>query len=83
MARLVENLEALLSTGRQYPALGDAEREILDFVIARVEKKDFMELTKLVYSTHPFITQPRYAKFDLISLAKDYERIKPLIKKEP
>ena len=79
LARLIENREALSSTRRKYPALGDAERGILDFAVATVEKKSFAELTKLVYSTHPFITQPRYTKFNLPELARDYERIKPLI----
>ena len=80
LARLTENREDLSSSRRKYPGLEDAEREILDFVIAAAEKKSFTELTKLVYSTHPFITQLRYAKFDLAALAQDYERIKPLFR---
>lgn len=85
LARLVENMvqnrEALPDNRKKYPTLRETEKEILDFVIGSAEKKDFAELTKLVYSTHPLITQPRYAKFDLLSLAKDYEKVKPLIDK--
>ena len=83
LARLVENTsqsrEGSPESKGEHSTLGKTEREVLDFIVGSVEKKDFAELTKLVYSTHPFITQPRCAKFDLVSLAKDYEQIKPLI----
>ena len=79
LARLIEAHEDLSGAGQPQPALGDTEKGILDFVVATVEKKRFMDLTRLVYSTHPFITQPRYAKFDLPELARDHKQIKPLI----
>ncbi len=79
LARLLEDQEDLSGAGGPRSALGEDDKEILDFVIATVEKKRFMDLTSLVYSTHPMLTQPRYAKFDLLKLAREYERIKPLI----
>ena len=49
-------------------------RQILDHVIAAVEKRSWVALSQLVYSTFPIITQPRYKKMNLVGLAQRYIR---------
>ena len=72
--------ETISHTGpKEYPTLDEEDREILDFVVETSEDKSWDQFIKLVYSTHPIVTQRRYARLNLVDLATDYERVKPLI----
>ena len=57
-----------------YPSLNKEEREILDFVIASAASKNWTDFQRLVYSTYPIITQPRFATLDLVELAAKYKQ---------
>jgi hypothetical protein len=52
--------------------LSERDKQILDFVIQKSAIKNSVEFTKLVYSTFPILTRPRYAKLNLVTLAKEY-----------
>lgn len=56
-----------------FTSLEDGDKQILDFVIDKSATKDWTEFTKLVYSTFPILTQPRYSLLDLLVLAKEYK----------
>lgn len=65
------------------PDLPDDEREILDHVIATTGRLYWDGFMKLVYSTYPVVTQPRYSLLDLEALAAEYqdEREEPAIRR--
>jgi len=63
----------------EYSSLEPEDKDLLDFVIRSVEDKSFNEFVKLVYSTYPIVTQERYTKLDLVSLAKEYKEVAPLL----
>lgn len=60
-------------------------REVLDHVVTNTSDLDRNGLTKLVYSTFPMLSRPRYAVFDMENIAKEYAaflvRIRPLASK--
>lgn len=47
--------------------------EVLDLAIKKAAGRSWDRFTQLVYSTYPILTQPRYSKLDLVSLAKEYK----------
>ena len=54
--------------------LSDNVKHVLDFVIektAHLYRDDFI---KLVYSTYPIVTQPRYSTLNLVQLASLYKQ---------
>ena len=55
-----------------YPSVTSEDKEILDFVIDRTKRLYWADFLKLVYSTYPVLTRPRYAYLDLVELAHDY-----------
>jgi Protein of unknown function (DUF4065) len=55
-----------------FPTLSAEDRRILDFVIASVAPKSWDGFIKLVYSTYPVVSQPRYSELDLVRLAEEY-----------
>lgn len=55
-----------------HPNITDSERHVLDHVIRTTEAKSWDAFIRLVYSTYPIRTQPRYRQLDLVSLAKAY-----------
>jgi antitoxin SocA-like protein len=71
--------KAKSGTAAGYPSLEPGDKDLLDFVVRSVEDKSFTEFVKLVYSTYPIVTQERYSKLDLASLAKQYEEVAPLL----
>ena len=67
---------------KKYPTLGDEDRQILDFVVGGAGRYDILELRRLVDSTWPLFSQDPPVKLDLVTLAKDYEKVKPLVTSE-
>lgn len=63
-----------LSGSRGYPSLTDEDKQILDSVIESVQKKNWNEFIRLVYSTYPIMTQDRFSKLNLVELAQGYTR---------
>jgi len=53
-------------------SLTNEEQGILDFVIDSTRSKYWDDFIRLVYSTYPIVSQPRFATLDLITLAKEY-----------
>jgi hypothetical protein len=49
-------------------------REVLDFVISAVSSKSWTDLTRLVNSTFPVLTQPRNKPLNLVGLAQQYNK---------
>lgn len=62
-----------------YPTLSSEERELLDFVVESTQDLSYPHFVNLVYSTYPVFTGEQGTKLDLVSLARDYEEVKPLI----
>jgi hypothetical protein len=52
--------------------LSTEDQRIIDEVIEQTRNMNFSDFLKLVYSTYPVVTQPRYVPLDLVSLAKRY-----------
>ena len=55
-----------------YESLTEEDKKILDFVIKVTAPKFWDEFIKLVYSTYPIVTQPRFSKLNLVKLAQKY-----------
>ncbi|TWT74357.1 Panacea domain-containing protein [Allorhodopirellula solitaria] len=53
----------------------DADKTVLDHVIETTKNKSYTSFIKLVYSTYPIVSQPRYADLNLVQLALVYKRI--------
>lgn len=53
-------------------SLTNEDRAILDFVIDSTKNKYWDAFIRLVYSTYPIVSQPRFATLDLVALAKRY-----------
>lgn len=53
--------------------LSEREKSILDAVIDKTKGMYFNSFIDYVYSTYPVKSSDRYAKFDLVSLAKEYK----------
>ncbi|WP_435769718.1 Panacea domain-containing protein [Nocardioides sp. SYSU DS0651] len=77
---LKEVIEA--SPNAPEPALSSEERATLDHVIAETSRLYFNDFIKLVYSTYPIVTQPRYQDLDLVKLAEEYERLQEKLSEE-
>lgn len=58
------------------PSLSSEEQNVLNHVIAATSPKNWSDFIRLVYSTYPIVTQPRYSKLDLINLAQRYKKEK-------
>jgi hypothetical protein len=48
----------------------------LDFVIEKTKDLEWNDFIRLIYSTYPIVTQDKYSKLDLVSLAKEYQKTK-------
>jgi hypothetical protein len=59
--------------GSVNPDLTEDEEKILNFVIQATERLTWNEFIKLVYSTYPIMSEPRYTSLDLVTLAGDYQ----------
>jgi hypothetical protein len=55
-----------------YAALTAEDRHVCDQVVAATSSKYWQDFIRLVYSTHPIATQPRYTDLDLVALAREY-----------
>lgn len=62
-----------------YPSLEQDEKEILDFVMDTTADKNWGEFIHFVYSTYPILAREKYAKLDLVDLAKEYQEVVPLL----
>ncbi len=49
---------------------------ILDHVLGETSPMGWNRFIKLVYSTYPIVTQPRYEALDLVALAAEYNQSK-------
>jgi uncharacterized protein YwgA len=54
--------------------LDDQEKAALEHVVEKTKDLTWGRFIKLVYSTYPIATQPRYVPLDLESLADTYQR---------
>ena len=54
--------------------LTNEERQALDHVIEQTKPLTWQPFIKLVYSTYPIATQPRYETLNLVALAKAYKK---------
>lgn len=66
----------------RYSSLKDADKEVIDFVIDHTKTKYWDEFTRLIYSTYPILTQPRYARLNLVKLAEQYKKKRSLFAKK-
>jgi hypothetical protein len=57
------------------PQLDAFEKRTLNHVIRTTSGKDWDEFIRLVYSTYPVMTQPRYTYLDLPRLARQYRKV--------
>lgn len=53
--------------------LSENEKQAIDHVIKVTKDLDWDEFIRLVYSTYPILTSERYARLNLIELAKKYK----------
>ena len=60
--------------------LSDEDRAILDHVIETTSPMFWDKFIKLVYSTYPIVTQPRFSRLDLVALAEKYRQERQLFK---
>lgn len=49
------------------------DRQLLDFVIESTKGKNWGAFIRLVYSTYPIVSKPRFAVLDLVELAEEYK----------
>ena len=61
-----------ISEKHTQPTLSDSVKYVLDFVIEKTSPLSWDDFIKLVYSTYPIVTQPKYSTLDLVALAKLY-----------
>ena len=54
--------------------LSDNVKHVLDFVIEKTAPLSWDDFIKLVYSTYPIVTQPRYSTLNLVQLASLYKQ---------
>jgi hypothetical protein len=62
-----------------FPTLSVEDRRILDFVIESVAPKSWDGFVRLVYSTYPVMSRPRYSRLDLVGLADEYRAQEALL----
>ncbi len=58
----------------EIPILSDEAKYILDFVIQKTSSLSWEQFIRLVYSTYPIVTQPRYSTLNLVQLASLYKQ---------
>jgi len=54
------------------PEVTDNDVKILDFVIQVTQKLTWSDFIRLVYSTYPIMSEPRFSSLNLVTLADDY-----------
>lgn len=54
-------------------SLTRGDKDALDFVINACAPLTWNDFIRLVYSTYPIMTQPRYSRLDLSQLAREYQ----------
>ena len=59
--------------GSQTVDLSYEETEVLDYVISVTAPMNWSDFVRLVYSTYPILTQPRYSVLNLVELAFTYK----------
>lgn len=52
--------------------LSEEERSVLEYVVKATKDKYWDEFIRLVYSTYPILTEPRFSTLDLVALAEEY-----------
>jgi hypothetical protein len=69
--------EVIKRTGPMPPInLSDSDKRIIDEVIEQTKDLYWNDFIRLVYSTYPVATQPRYRELDLVGLAREYSRVR-------
>lgn len=63
----------------EYPSLTADDRELLDFVIESTRKKYWADFIRLVYSTYPIVSKPRFDRLNLVELAKEYKEKEAMV----
>lgn len=67
-------LVSLNPQGKYEPYLEADEKKIADFVIKATSSLPWNQFIKLVYSTYPIVTTPKYSKLDLLRAAEEYKK---------
>jgi hypothetical protein len=49
------------------------DKQVLDFVIESTQGKNWDSFIRLVYSTYPIVSKPRFAMLNLVELAREYK----------
>lgn len=62
-----------------HPSVSEDDRKILDHVIQSTAQKKWSDFIRLVYSTYPIVSQPRYSELDLVKLAHEYRAVQDLL----
>lgn len=62
-----------VSVRTKEPILPEDIRKTLDHIIKITEDLSWNDFIRLVYSTHPIVSQERYAPLDIVSLAREYK----------
>ncbi|MCK5718279.1 MAG: SocA family protein [Thiomargarita sp.] len=69
-----DDKHVILYTGEDISLiLSEKEKAILDAIINKTKTMYFNEFINYVYSTYPISSNERYAKLDLLALAKKYK----------
>jgi len=55
------------------------DRQVLDFVIESTQEKYWDAFIRLVYSTYPIVSKPRFAMLNLVELAQEYKEKDTLV----
>jgi hypothetical protein len=64
-----------VSFSGEVPTIGEPEKAVLDFVLTKEAKIGESDLQRLVYSTYPMLTTPRFKELDLINKVEDYVKM--------
>ena len=69
-------LKELIRINEKYacPNLSEDVKSVLDFVIEKTSPLSWDDFIKLVYSTYPIVTQPRYSTLNVVQLASLYKQ---------
>lgn len=68
--------EVIRLVGDARADLTEQEKEVLDHVINETAPLYWNDFIRLVYSTYPVVTQPKYSELDLVGLAREYNATK-------
>ena len=69
------DLKELIILNEKYknPSLTNEAIDVLNFVIQKTHSLIWDDFIRLVYSTYPIVSQPRYSNLNLVELANSYK----------